>query len=632
MARILSYRQELSDTQKRRFLFIALLVAELAILIFIATRLLQVNTIVDRVEVIGNQEFTYYKNVLIGDPALLILIIIALILPLASRRIRHEPVLLVTVQVIITSLIVFVFWPLAKVFIEAFKSEYLAQGFSLIQFQKLLTKPSVWKAFTNTMILGITTSVLATVIGTLIAYTLTLTNLPGKKLLRNLTILPLLSPPFAVSFAFIMLFGRRGLITWDIFHIIGWNIYGPQGIILVQLISDTPLVILILSSVFASISRNLEEAAEDLGGTPFYVLRTVTFPLVTPAILTAGLLTFISSISDFGNPMLVGGGFQMLATQAYIQMIEMFDLQMGAALAMLLVIPAFIAFVIQNWISNRKSYITVTSGAVTGYIRKQPAWIKAILYSITTFMAFMTVLLYGSIFVGAAVNAWGFDYTLSARNVTGLLTAIPQIKNSLIVSVGSGIVGGIIGIVIAWLVSRKNFPGKSMIDFSATVMLAIPGTVVGIGYIVAFNAAPYFWTGTFFIIIIAYAFRRLPVGLRTSVAAQKQIDPTLEEASLDLGASRLRTFSKITFPLLNRAFFAGVIYIFIRSMTDLSAAVFLNAGATQLYTVRMFRVMVTGTPSEGAAFAGLLIIIILVALAILSKLTGKSFIDLFRVS
>jgi iron(III) transport system permease protein len=632
MARILSYRQELSDTQKRRFLFIALLVAELAILIFIATRLLQVNTIVDRVEVIGNQEFTYYKNVLIGDPALLILIIIALILPLASRRIRHEPVLLVTVQVIITSLIVFVFWPLAKVFIEAFKSEYLAQGFSLIQFQKLLTKPSVWKAFTNTMILGITTSVLATVIGTLIAYTLTLTNLPGKKLLRNLTILPLLSPPFAVSFAFIMLFGRRGLITWDIFHITGWNIYGPQGIILVQLISDTPLVILILSSVFASISRNLEEAAEDLGGTPFYVLRTVTFPLVTPAILTAGLLTFISSISDFGNPMLVGGGFQMLATQAYIQMIEMFDLQMGAALAMLLVIPAFIAFVIQNWISNRKSYITVTSGAVTGYIRKQPAWIKAILYSITTFMAFMTVLLYGSIFVGAAVNAWGFDYTLSARNVTGLLTAIPQIKNSLIVSVGSGIVGGIIGIVIAWLVSRKNFPGKSMIDFSATVMLAIPGTVVGIGYIVAFNAAPYFWTGTFFIIIIAYAFRRLPVGLRTSVAAQKQIDPTLEEASLDLGASRLRTFSKITFPLLNRAFFAGVIYIFIRSMTDLSAAVFLNAGATQLYTVRMFRVMVTGTPSEGAAFAGLLIIIILLALAVLSKLTGKSFIDLFRVS
>jgi iron(III) transport system permease protein len=632
MARILSFPQELSDSQKRRLTFIALLIAELVILIFIATRLLQVNAVVDRVEVIGNQEFTYYKNELVGDPALLILIIVGLVLPLASRRIRHEAVLLVTVQVIIVSLIVFVFWPLAKVFVEAFKAEYLSQGFSLIQFQKLLTKPNVWKAFSNTMILGITTSILATVIGTLIAYTLTLTNLPGKKLLRNLTILPLLSPPFAVSFAFIMLFGRRGLITWDIFHITGWNIYGPQGIILVQLISDTPLVILILSSVFASISRNLEEAAEDLGGTPFYVLRTVTFPLVTPAILTAGLLTFISSISDFGNPMLVGGGFQMLATQAYIQMIEMFDLQMGAALAMLLVIPAFIAFVIQNWISNRKSYITVTSGAVTGYIRKQPTWIKAILYSLTTFMAFLTVLLYGSIFVGAAVNAWGFDYTLTARNVTGLLTAIPQIKNSLIVSVGSGIVGGIIGIVIAWLVSRKTFPGKSVIDFSATVMLAIPGTVVGIGYIVAFNAAPYFWTGTFFIIIIAYAFRRLPVGLRTSVAAQKQIDPTLEEASLDLGASRLRTFAKITFPLLNRAFFAGVIYIFIRSMTDLSAAVFLNAGATQLYTVRMFRVMVTGTPSEGAAFAGLLIIIILIALAVLSKLTGKSFVDLFRVS
>jgi iron(III) transport system permease protein len=160
----------------------------------------------------------------------------------------------------------------------------------------------------------------------------------------------------------------------------------------------------------------------------------------------------------------------------------------------------------------------------------------------------------------------------------------------------------------------------------------VPGTVVGIGYILAFNNAPYFWTGTFFIIIMAYAFRRLPVGLRTGIAAQKQIDPTLEEASLDLGASRLRTFARITFPLLNRAFLAGVIYIFIRSMTDLSTAVFLNAGRTQLYTVRMFRVMTTGTPSQAAAFAALLIVIILLSLGLLSRLTGKSFVDLFKVS
>jgi iron(III) transport system permease protein len=206
------------------------------------------------------------------------------------------------------------------------------------------------------------------------------------------------------------------------------------------------------------------------------------------------------------------------------------------------------------------------------------------------------------------------------------------LKNSLIVSIGSGLVGGVIGIILAWLVARQNFPGRRSLDFSATVMYAIPGTVIGIGYIIAFNAAPYFWTGTFFIIIVAYAFRRLPVGLRTGVAAQKQIDPTLEEASLDLGAGRLRTFARITFPLLNRAFFAGVIYIFIRGMTDLSTAVFLNSARTQLFTVRMFNVMIRGTPSEGAAFAGLLIVIIVIALALLSKLTGKSFVDLFRVS
>jgi iron(III) transport system permease protein len=162
-------------------------------------------------------------------------------------------------------------------------------------------------------------------------------------------------------------------------------------------------------------------------------------------------------------------------------------------------------------------------------------------------------------------------------------------------------------------------------------MYAVPGTVIGIGYIIAFNASPYFWTGTFFIIIVAYAFRRLPVGLRTGVAAQKQIDPTLEEASLDLGAGRLRTFAQITFPLLNRAFFAGVIYIFIRAMTDLSMAIFLNSARTQLFTVRMFNAMVRSGPSEGAAFAALLIVIIMIALSLLSKVTGKSFADLFRV-
>ena len=429
-----------------------------------------------------------------------------------------------------------------------------------------------------------------------------------------------------------MLFGRRGLITYDLLHITQGSIYGPHGIVIVQLISDTPLVILILSAVFASISRDLEEAAEDLGGRPFYILRTVTFPLVTPAILTAALLTFISSISDFGNPMLIGGGYQMLATQAFIQLIELFDLQLGAALAMLLVIPALIAFLLQHWISNRRSYITVTSGARTGHIRKLPGLIIWPLFALALTLASLTVLLYGSIFVGAFVKTWGFDFSFTTRNLYGLLSAIPQLKNSLIVSIGSGLVGGVIGIILAWLVARQNFPGRRSLDFSATVMYAIPGTVIGIGYIIAFNAAPYFWTGTFFIIIVAYAFRRLPVGLRTGVAAQKQIDPTLEEASLDLGAGRLRTFARITFPLLNRAFFAGVIYIFIRGMTDLSTAVFLNSARTQLFTVRMFNVMIRGTPSEGAAFAGLLIVIIVIALGLLSKLTGKSFVDLFRVS
>jgi iron(III) transport system permease protein len=628
---LLTFPRRWSVQQQRQIIFAALIIVEVLLLILVGSQLIQVQAVEDYREVVGDTEVVHFRNEIVGDPPLLVLIAIGLGLPLASRRLRREPVLLVTLQAAVVGLVVFVLWPLAQVFVEGFKAGLETEGLSLIQFQKLLAMPMVARASRNTLVIGVITATLSTLVGTLIAYTLTLTDVPWKRWLRILTILPLVSPPFAVSFAIILLFGRRGLITYDLLHITKYNIYGPQGIVFVQLVSDIPLAALILSAVFASISRDLEEAAEDLGGRPLYVLRTVTFPLVTPAILTAALLNFIASISDFGNPMLIGGGYQMLAPQAFIQLIELFDLQLGAALAMLLVIPALAAFILQHRITSRRSYVTVTSGARTGHIRPLPGWIKWPLFSLSIFMAILNILLYGSIFVGAGVKTWGFDYTPTLRNIYGLVTALPMLRNSLIVSIGAGLLGGVIGIMLAWLVARQKFPGRAGLDFSATVMYAIPGTVIGIGYIIAFNAAPYFWTGTFFIIIVAYAFRRLPVGLRTSIAAQKQIDPVLEEASLDLGASRLRTFARITFPLLSRAFFAGVIYIFIRSMTDLSAAVFLNAGRTQLFTVRMFRVMITGTPSEAAAFAGLLIVIILIALAILSKVTGKSFVDLFRI-
>lgn len=630
----LTWLEEMPVAHKRRLLFAGLLVVELVILVLVTTYLIQFRYVETQVDTAGEVQTVVMQREMVGDPPLLAMVLLAFVLPLLSRKIRREPIILVALQLSALGIVVFVIWPLAEVLLESFRVEFGSDEFSLIQFERMLAQPMVFRAFRNTMVIGVISASLSTVLGSLVAYTLSLAKVRWQKALRILTIVPLVSPPFAVSFAFIMLFGRRGIITYDLLRITEYNIYGPQGIVLVQLISNVPLVILILSAVFASMSRDLEDAASDLGGRPFHVLRTVTFPLVTPAILTAFLLSFISSISDFGNPMLIGGGYQVLATQAYIQMIELFDLQLGAALSLILLIPALAAFLIQHLIVSRRSYVTVTGGARVGaaHQRELPAWIRLPLFWMVVFLALFNLLLYGSIVVGAFVQQWGFDWRPTLRNLNGLVNALPMLRNSLIVSVGAGIVGGVLGVAIAWLVSRPKFRGQRELDFAATVMYAVPGTVVGIGYILAFNGAPYLWTGTFFIIIIAFAYRRLPVGLRTSVAAQKQIDPSLEEASLDLGASRLRTFAKISLPLLNRAFFAGVIYIFIRAMTDLSSAVFLNSGRTQLYTVRMFRVMITGTPSQAAAFALLLIVIILVALGLLNRLTGKSFVDLFRFS
>jgi len=622
----------LSDRIRSRRPLIIIAVIQIVLLTFIATWVMDIVIVEDTREVVDGVETITFRREMIGDPLLFALAAIGMSLPLLSKRLRREPVMMLAVQLAIVALLIFVLWPVAQVFAEGFQATEVGEGFSLEHFQRLFAKPMVARATRNTLWLGILSATLSTIIGAVVAYALTLTDIPWKRWLRILVVLTLISPPFAVSFAFILLFGRRGLITYDILGIQEWSIYGPDGIILVQLISNIPLAVLILMAVFASMNRDLEDAAEDLGAKTFRVLRTITFPLVTPALLTAWLLNFISSISDFGNPMLIGSGFQLLAPQAYIQRVELFDPELSAALAMLLVIPALIAFALQHQISNRRSYVTITGGARTGHVRNLPGWFKWPLFSIVLFLGLFNLLLYGSIFVGALVNNWGFDYTPTTRNLEALLVTADQLGNSLFVSVVAGVLGGLIGIVLAWLVSRDRFPGRGALDFSGTLMYAIPGTVVGIGFIIAFNAAPYLLTGTFGIIIIAYAFRRLPVALRSGVAGEKQIDPHLEEASLDLGASRPRTFAKITFPLLRTAFLAGVIYIFIRSMTDLSAAVFLSSAKTQLFTVQMFNVMIRGTPSAAAAFAALLIVIILLALAVLGRVTGKSFVDLFRIT
>ncbi|HEX6383462.1 MAG TPA: hypothetical protein VF177_02220, partial [Anaerolineae bacterium] len=266
----LALPRRLSVPQRRRLLFAALIVAELLLLAYIGTRLVQVQWVEEQVQAAGNIETVILRRQIVGDPPLLILIVLGMGLPLAVHRLRREPALLLAVQAAVVGLIVFVLWPLAQVFVEGFKAGYGAEGFSLIQFERLLAQPMVARATGNTMVIGIVSGVLATAIGTLVAYTMTLTDVPWRRWLRILVIMPLVSPPFAVSFAFILLFGRRGLITYDLLNITRYNIYGPQGIVLVQLISDIPLVALILSAVFASISRDLEEAAEDLGGRPFF--------------------------------------------------------------------------------------------------------------------------------------------------------------------------------------------------------------------------------------------------------------------------------------------------------------------------------------------------------------------------
>ena len=220
----LPFYRRWSAHQRQRIAFIVLIVVEILLLAFIGTRLIQVQAVEDYREVVGDQETIYFRNEIVGDPVLFAMVLLGMALPLVSGRLRREMVLLVTVQAAIIGLTMFVLWPLMQVFVEAFKAEYGTENLSLVQFEKLF-QPMVIRATRNTMVIGVISAFLSTLIGTLVAYTLTLTDVPWKRWLRNLVVLPLVSPPFAVSFAIILLFGRRGVITYDLLGITKFNIF-----------------------------------------------------------------------------------------------------------------------------------------------------------------------------------------------------------------------------------------------------------------------------------------------------------------------------------------------------------------------------------------------------------------------
>jgi len=527
------------------------------------------------------------------------------------RRLMRDPLGLLAIVFAVALLAVFVVFPVLRV---------LAQP-GLTEWWRLVADPRWLRLGGNTLLIAALSTTSAVTLGFLFAYATSRPDVPLRHLFKLAAILPLVSPPFVGGLSFILLFGRRGLVTYSLLGLSG-DIYGWHGLWMVQTLAFFPIAYLSLAGVLRRINPTLEYAAQDLGVHGFRLFRTVTLPLAAPGLASAALLVGIYALSDFGNPMLVGGPFKVLATETYTQITGWGDLGMAAALSGALLLPSLLLFVLQRYLVEGRSYATITGkGSFTDPppISAAARWA---LVAICGAVALVLVATYAVVFVGAFAQTWGVNWHPTLENFEYTVFRGRQLWNSLRFAGIAALGGSFFAVLTAFLVHRKRFPGRAAVDFAAVMPAALPGTLIGVGYILAFNTPPLALTGTGAIIVAAMLFRTLPVGYRAAVSALPQIAPSIEEGAADLGARPLRTFWDVTLPLIRAAFTAALVFTFIRSMNTLSAIVFLVSPGTVLASASILALAEHGDWGQASAMAASLMTAVFLVLLTFRLITG----------
>ncbi|PIE55392.1 MAG: ABC transporter permease [Dethiosulfovibrio peptidovorans] len=541
------------------------------------------------------------------------------------RLLLRDPVMAFLILAVTCALALFVLYPLGMVF---FKSFHDAQGsLSLEQYFRFGRFAYLRNALWNSLSVGALTGLIGTVVGFAAALSMVRINLRWKKILHLIFILPIIAPPFTSALSVLMLLGSNGLITRGLLGIRHYSIYGFQGVLISQVFTFAPVAYLTLRGVLESLNPTLEDAAMNVGASRWQTFCRVTIPLSLPGLASAFLVVFIESLADFGNPLVLAGSrFPMLATQAYLEITGSFNLPLGAALAVVLLLPSVTAFLTQRYFLRKRQYTTITGKPVDSTSKLIGPGAKRILQGILAILAASVILLYGVIVVGAFTKVWGYDFTPTlAHLLYAFKVGGETIKDTLIVALLSTPISGFLGMLIAFLVVRFSFPGKGLLELSSILNFAVPGTVVGIGYILAFNRPPVVLIGTLSILVLNFVFRYIPVGIQSGVAILRQIDPSIEEAAKNVGADGLTTFRRVTLPLIAPAFFSGLVFAFVRAMTAISAAIFLVSAHWNLLTVQILSQVGAGRLGVAAAFSVILVCIVLAAVAIIGWLVpGRS--------
>lgn len=538
---------------------------------------------------------------------------------LERKKLLADPIMVTTIVVLITFLTLFILYPLAVLLVDSVYGD--ETGLTLSIFQRIFGMHTFRTAITNTLKVGFTVGLFSTVIGLLFAYVEVYVKVRTKfmsGLFQVVSMLPVVSPPFVLSLSMIMLFGKAGIITRYLLKIYDNSVYGYWGIVIVQTLTFFPVCYMMLKGLLKNIDPSLEEAARDMGASRFKVFTSVTLPLILPGLGNAFLVTFIESIADFANPMIIGGSYDTLATTIYLQITGAFDKEGAAAMAVVLLTITLLMYLVQKYVLEAKTAATLTGKASRARMLIEDKSVTIPLTILCSLIAMFVIMMYICVPFGALFNTWGYDFTLTTKWFVRVFEKYKGFKaftDSFLLSLASAPITALLSMIISYLVVKRNFRAKGFIEFVSMLAMAVPGTVLGIGYIRGFVNGVF---GTGFlqgiygsaaILIIVFVVRSLPTGTRSGISALRQIDKSIEESAYDMGADSFKVFMTVTLPLIKDSFLSGLVTAFVRSITAISAIILLVTPQFLLITVQINEFAEKGSYGIACAFATILIAI-----------------------
>lgn len=486
----------------------------------------------------------------------------------------------------------------------------------------VFTQP-VWRsAMGNTFVQCICSSVLSVIVGYVFAYAVVKAEIPGKKFFSLVPIIHLITPPFVGGLAFILLFGKQGFITHTILGL-DVSLYGFWGLLVAQVLSFFPMAFLICSQVLRGINTNIEQSARSLGAGEFRIFLTVTLPLSWPGILSSFLFIAVSVLSDFGNPLIVGGRFRVLAVEIYTQLTGWLNIGTSAVLGIVLVIPSVILFLLQNRISKKLEVKTATVGGKSyGIVQtnRVPVLTKIILFSFVLIFSLFIIAQVIAIIAGSFQQLWGINTKLTLKHILAISNYGKELKNSVIFAMFSAVLSTVMATISSYLVHRTDVPLRKTLDVLAQLPSAIPGTLHGLSISIAANLLHF--NNSTILIILAMTIAFMPFAYRIISNSFGQLGPNLDQSARSLGANQLISLLTVLVPLARGGIFSGFVYDFIRGVGTLSAVIFLVSFKTPLASIQLINLAEQGAWGRAAALAMILTLITFVILG-MGLILGK---------